>query len=219
MASLEDLQNNITTIFNKIEEAESIEELKLIQKQYPYLEKFPEEKYPKLDISLTKKEIKILEKEGLLDSNGVIPKNLAKNSPLSPLEKLLYSILWKNGDLGKEKHVIEGVIGRDNKKDSLVFYYFGRHLANKSNPIIDQHVIRAWLSFKASKGKYQNFEEILNKTSVNAKDKKECEEYIAWQNKHKLKKIKPIEFTSYVDKLLFTLGKYLKNANIKRQKI
>ena len=63
------------------------------------------------------------------------------------------------------------------------------------------------------------FEEILNKTSVNAKDKKECEEYIAWQNKHKLKKIKPIEFTSYVDKLLFTLGKYLKNANIKRQKI
>ena len=43
----------------------------------------------------------------------------------SLLTKLLYSIIWKNGDLGKEKHIIEGVLNF-NKIDEkgLVFYHF-----------------------------------------------------------------------------------------------
>ena len=133
MATLQELQNDITAIFGKIEVAKSIEELKAIQnlKEFPYLKEFDidERKYPRLDISLTIEEVKSLKKEGLLEPNGSISLNLAKNNALSPLEKLLFSILWKNTDLGKEKHIIEGVIGRDDKKDSLVFYYFGVNMA------------------------------------------------------------------------------------------
>ncbi len=222
MATLQKLQNDVSVIFSKIEVAKSIEELKSIQnlKEFPYLKEFDidERKYPRLDISLTLEEVKSLKKEGLLESNGSISLNLAKNNALSPLEKLLFSILWKNTDLGKEKHIIEGVIGRDDKKDSLVFYYFGRHLDNKTNPIVDQNVIRAFSSFQASKNKFQNIEKILNKKDVTAKDKKECEDYIAWQNQHKLKKAEPLDFTYYVDRLLFALGKYLKNQYKKHQK-
>jgi hypothetical protein len=221
MATLQGLQNDVTAIFSKIEAAKSIEELKAIQnlKEYPYLKEFDidERKYPRLDISLTIEEVKSLKKEGLLESNGSISLNLAKNNALSPLEKLLFSILWKNTDLGKEKHIIEGVIGRDDKKDSLVFYYFGRYLANKSNPIIDQHVIRAWLFLQASKDKSQNFEKILSKKNVASIDKVACEKYIDWQNRHKLKKTEPIEFTYYTDRLLFALGKYLKIVALNRQ--
>jgi hypothetical protein len=224
MTALQNLQDQIIEIFTKIEEASSIEELKSIQNQdqYAYLKDkkvdIPENKYPRLDISLTADEIKFLKEKGLLNENGSIPLKLAKNNALSPLEKLLYSILWKNGDLGKEKHIHDGVIGRPDKKDSLVFYYFGKHLANKSNPIIDRHVIRAWLSFQASKNKFQNIEKILSKKDVTPKDKEACQEYIDWQNNHKLKKVEPIEFTYYVDRLLFAFGKYLKEVNLNRQK-
>lgn len=219
MATLQELQDDIKEIFNKIEAAGSIEELKLIKNQYPYIEKFDidEEKYPRLDLSLSIDEIEYLKKEKLLESNGAISKKLAKNNSLSPLEKLLYSILWKNGDLNKEKHIHDGVLGRDDKKDALVFYYFGKHLADKSNPIIDQHVIRAFLSFQASKNKFNNIEKILSKENITKSDKKTCQEYIDWQNNHKLKKAETIEFTYYVDRLLFALGKYLKKQYPIRQ--
>jgi hypothetical protein len=228
MTELQNLQDQIIEIFTKIEEASSIEELKSIQNQdqYAHLKKYdiPESKYPRLGISLTTKDIDILKEKNLLDKDGLLSMGIAKNdplSPLSPLEKLLYSILWKSGDLvkHKEKHIHDGVFGREDKKNALVFYYFGKHLADKSNPIIDQHVIRAWLSFQASKNKFQNIEKILSKKDVTRKDKEACQEYIDWQNNHKLKKVKPIEFTYYVDRLLFAFGKYLKGANLNRQKV
>jgi hypothetical protein len=221
METLQKLQNDIKVIFSKIEAAKSIEELKLIinLNQYPYLKKFDEKKYPRLDISLTTKDIDYLKEKNLIDKDGFLCKSIAESDSLSSLEKLLYSILWKNGDLGKESHIINGVIGGPDKKSGFVFYYFGRHLENKTNPIIDQNVIRAFSSFQASKNKFQNIEKILNKKDVTAKDKKECEEYIAWQNQHKLKKAEPLEFTYYVDRLLFALGKYLKNQYNNRQKL
>jgi hypothetical protein len=224
---LQKLQDQIKGIFKQIENATSIEELKSIenQDQYAYLKdkKFniPESKYPRLDISLTKEDITSLKEKNFLDKDGVLCKSIAtKNdllTPLSPLEKLLYSILWKNGDLGKEKHIHDGVIGRDDKKNALVFYYFGKHLAEKSNPIIDQHVIRAWKSFKAVNDESQNFEEKLGEKDVTRKDKEVCEDYIDWQNKikMKIKKDVHIDFAYYVDRLLFALGKYLKYCHRK----
>ena len=71
--------------------------------------------------------------------------------------KLLYSIIWKNGDLLKVKHIIQGILESEienvdnndkefvEKQDSLVFYQFGKYLTKKNNePIIDQHVVRAF---------------------------------------------------------------------------
>jgi hypothetical protein len=219
MITSQELQVQIEEIFTQIKNAKSIEELKSIQNQdqYAYLKKYdiPESKYPRLDISLTTKDIEFLKQRNLLDKNGFLFKGIAKNNSLSPLEKLLYSILWKSGDLvkGKEKHIHDGVSGKDDKKDALVFYYFGKHLADKSNPIIDQHVIRAWKAFQALEDKSQNFEEKLSEKDVTPKDKDTCEKYIKWHNDFDLKKVEPIEFTYYVDRLLFALGKYLKDCH------
>lgn len=224
------LKKQVIEIFTKIEKAKSIEELKSIQNQdqYAYLndKKFniPENKYPRLNISLTSDDIKFLKEKNFLDKDGFLCKSLATNndllSPLSPLEKLLYSILWKSGDLvkNKEKHIHDAVVGSNDKEDGLVFYYFGKHLADKSNPIIDRHVIRAWKSFKAINDKSQNFEEELSSEDVTPKDKEVCEDYIKWQNDCPLKELNPNEFTYYVDRLLFALGKYLKSQSRYRQK-
>jgi hypothetical protein len=70
MATLQELQNDVTAIFSKIEVAISIEELKAIQnlKEFPYLKEFDidEKKYPRLDISLTIEEVKSLKKGAVL---------------------------------------------------------------------------------------------------------------------------------------------------------
>ena len=219
------LKKQIIEIFTQIKNAKSIEELKSIQNQdqYAYLKdknfNIPESKYPRLVISLTTKDIESLKEKNFLDKDGFLCKSIAESDSLSSLEKLLYSILWKSGDLVKvkEKHIHDGVVGRNDKKDALVFYYFGNHLADKSNPIIDQHVIRAWKSFQAANDESQNFEEKLSSKDVTPRDKEACEDYIKWQNDCPLKDVKPNEFTYYVDRLLFALGKYLKSQSRHRQ--
>jgi hypothetical protein len=69
-----------------------------------------------------------------------------KINDLPPLTKLLYAVLWKNGDLAKVKHVVKGILDkRDESDNSIIFYQFGRHLSEKkSEPIVDQHVLRAF---------------------------------------------------------------------------
>jgi hypothetical protein len=52
---------------------------------------------------------------------------------------------WKNNDLKKLKHIIEGIKDENEyKKTGIVFYQFGKHLRNIGEPIIDQHVLRAF---------------------------------------------------------------------------
>jgi len=215
-----DALTRVKKIFRLIENASSIDELKEIQNEFTLKEikdYFPSDKYPQLKFSLSTDELEQLKKEKILDSNGSISKNCAENNVLkTPLEKLLYAVLWKNGDLGKEKHIADGVLGiRDNQEikneKGLVFYHFGKHLQNKTNPIIDQHVIRAFKLYEASDSRLEDIDKILKKETLNAKDKSTFLRYVEWQNKHRLKDSDPIAFTYYLDRLLFGLGKSLKN--------
>ena len=73
-------------------------------------------------------------------------------SDANPLEKLLYAIVWKNGDLLKLRHVIHGIVDSDvgrKGKNGVVFYQFGKHLSKLGKPIIDQHVLRAFAVYDA----------------------------------------------------------------------
>lgn len=66
------------------------------------------------------------------------------------LEKLLYSILWKNGDLSKEKHLIAGILGETPATpEGLVFRRFGEYLSGNRRYILDQHTVRAYAVFEA----------------------------------------------------------------------
>ena len=104
-------------------------------------------KYPKLNISLSKTEIVALEREGSLSSSY----ELNLTSSATPLEKLLYAFLWKQGDLLKIKHIVQGIMSEEmlddlnTKEDGLVFYNFGKSIRTGSqDPIVDQHVLRAF---------------------------------------------------------------------------
>lgn len=218
-ATMEKTLKRVKELFKSIENAESINGLIKIEhgSQFTDAERkknFPGKNYPQLKFSITPDDINTLKRAKFLEEDGSLSLNCANESALkSPLEKLLFSVLWKNGDLGKEKYITDGVMGnRDNVKvtdeKGLVFYYFGKHLNQKINPIIDQHVIRAFMIYKI--GNEKNCEEILRKKTVSAKDKEICLKYIVWQNQLLLKKADKEMFSYRVDRLLFGLGKSIK---------
>ena len=70
-----------------------------------------------------------------------------------PVIKLLYSQIWKNGGVPKLEHIARGAAAGDPAtvtRQGAVFHQFGVHLADRSRqPIVDQHVIRAYAVFCA----------------------------------------------------------------------
>ncbi len=110
----------------------------------------PGKKFPRMELRLTPDEMDQLKNIGVLDATLKLSPTLAKEEleggqKLTALEKLLYSVLWKNGDLGKERHIVEGVYGNaQDPKSGIVFYEFGGYL-NRRNPyIMDQHTLRCF---------------------------------------------------------------------------
>lgn len=112
-----------------------------------YIPKFKVDpkKYPNLTHSFDRQDLEFLEK--LVGCSA----SLLQERVQSPLEKILFSVLWKNGDLNKIHHVVRGLVFPDmnledaSKEKGSVFCQFGRHLRNpQKNPIADQHTIRAY---------------------------------------------------------------------------
>lgn len=159
--------------------------------------------YPKIQFTFTEDDIKKL-KKGFPD--------FETDKFTDPFVKLFYAMLWKQGDLPKLKHLIEGLENKDKKDcNALVLYNFGRYLSdNENNPIIDQHVIRA---FKAGQD-IGNFEK---HRKINFLEKIEHKEYIdeyrIWLQKlrTKIKKEDWADFLFKLDRILMTLGKAIKS--------
>ena len=143
----------------------------------------------------------------------------------SLLAKLLYSILWKNGDLGKESHILEGISGKIKEDDkALVFYQFGKYIGdkNKLEPIIDQHTLRSYGVYLCINGQIERIEKILKVDSgylnlnyyrcLSNSSKNEIpliEDYKSWIKNHKLYSTN--DFVYVLDLLLFSLGKSIKS--------
>lgn len=124
---------------------------------------------------------------------------------LTALEKLLYSVLWKNGDLGKEVHIVEGVLstceGNDDARTAgIVFYQYGRHLADRKEPIVDQHTILAFMLFQNLKSDDDSI------TKIRKKDKVEMEDLVSYKKWMKSQRKSDIENQFHIDKVLFSLG-------------
>jgi hypothetical protein len=205
------------TVFNQIMKCKSIEELLEIYTtcDIPDKNRMDSVSYPKLEIRITEAEIKDLKKSNYINDNLEFEPNLSSLIK-DPLCKLLYATAWKNGDLKKIKHIVKGIIEvnqeETDQNSALVFYQFGKYLTNTpGQPIIDQHVIRAF-------GVYRSFEESdITKygklKALNKGHKKIIDEYKKWllsDNINPSLKAKE-DYSYHIDQLLFALGKTLKN--------
>lgn len=166
-----------------------------------------EKKYPRFKLSLSSKEIEDMKNEGILNDEYKISPEIfdgkSRKKPLTPLEKLLLSVIWKNGDYGKEKYIIEGIRVQENleQKDipnRFVFWNFGRYLVDKTKPIVDRHTAKA----------YRKIEK--NETAAN-KNKTDYENYLEWFkhiiNNDDFKEFNKEDVAYYLDSILFEYGK------------
>lgn len=169
-----------------------------------------EKKYPRFKLSLSSKEIEDMKNEGILNDEYKISPEIfdgkSRKKPLTPLEKLLLSIIWKNGDYGKEKYIIEGIRVQENleQKDipnRFVFWNFGRYLVDKTKPIVDRHTAKA----------YREIEK--NEAAAN-KNKADYEHYLEWFKKvidnDDFKGFNKEDVAYYLDSILFEYGKKTK---------
>jgi len=125
-------------------------------------------------------------------------------------------MVWKQGDLGKFDHIVEGMRSSedlesayDQVKKPYVFYQFGRHIIY-NEPLVDQHSIRSFVAFVElnkipsidSKADYKS----ITESSKITKDL--IIKYVKW-----VKKITNNDSSEIdkIDKLMFCLGKYLKD--------
>ncbi len=208
-----DAKELVDNIFKKVETAGSLLDLKMIRDSEISPNLMDEVKYPRLEFEITANDIKVLQNNDILDSEFELNHHEIGKIK-DPLAKLLYALIWKNGDLKKLKHIINGINKANEEEkeseqeDALVFYQFGKHLAKKSTePIIDQHVLRAFALHKATDER--EFEKIRKIGVINRQHKHLIYEYKEWlQNLVKLKGIEDYMF--HVDKVLFALGKTIK---------
>lgn len=210
-------KNMVDDIFKEIKKATSIEKTeKLICNRYPEIHEIIEKSktsYPRIDFSLIPKEIQELTKYGFLDEEGNLFDDTSKYNCLCPLTRLLYSIVWKNGDLKKIKHIVQGIKAANikelcEKKDGLVFYNFGKFLTKTGHPIIDQHVLRAFAVFKTKENDCEKIEKLRKKNTFNCPSLIEC--YKKWIQSLKLDNSNKNLYR--IDKLLFALGKTIKKG-------
>jgi len=185
---------NLKIFFNDLIKSENKEALeKLFDKHN--IKRKDKNTYPDLEINISLEEIKILKEKSIITNENDLNTSLAKNTDLTPLEKLLYAVIWKNGDLIKIKHIISGIYGKSTT--GKVFNQFGRHLRNKDEPIIDQHVLRAYI--------YYISDEII-KDINNKHFDQYANSYKEWINQNKVLKMN----MNLTDELLFGVGRMLK---------
>jgi len=186
--------NNYLLFFNDLKQCKNIDEVKNLFNKYK-ISRRDRMKYPDIEFNISADEINELKKKEIITKENIFNINLHGNKSLTTLEKILYSMLWKQGDLKKEKHIISGILGIDT--DRVVFNQFGKHLQNKENIILDQHVLRSFIFYKT-----KNVEKII-------KDKhylKYSDEYKKWiENNELFRSNKNI-----IDELLMGFGKKIK---------
>lgn len=212
----------VIDLFDRIHSSKTIEDLNLIPKELDYgdllVENMPSEKiYPRLRLRITKEEVDTLMQMGVLTDEMQLSPDLANGvyangKTLSTLEKILYSMLWKNRDLGKERHVISGILDIGHcQKHGTVFYEFGGYISGKNSYILDQHTLRC---FAVHSSPDEHIVTARRLKVINGTNKK----HIVWISLYKefYNRIKPdilcdrSDFFYKVDSLLFGVGKLIK---------
>ena len=213
----EEAKEFTNNVFKKITESNTIEDIDNVFEnlKIPEKNRMKSDTYPQLKFKIDKDDIDTLIEKELIDENTFAFKNDITEKLKDPLAKLLFATVWKRGDLKKVKHIIKGVTESNNntieQDDALVFYQFGRYLTkDHGQPIIDQHVIRAFIVYKSED---TNKLEMLRKfETIKKSDKDVITEYKNWLKGDLLSENlkKNPDYTYHIDKLLFATGKTIK---------
>lgn len=138
-------------------------------------------------------------------------------NPNTPLEKLFYAALWKNGDLSKLSHLIDGVKNAPNNSKAVTFYHFGKFLVEpKENPIIDQHVIRAYkLVREHGRIDQKLINEISKSGLLTIRDSENYKNYMTWvKDRHiTCPQEDKVELFQNIDDVMFALGRMIKSRS------
>jgi len=208
----EKVKKIVDEIFKKIENSNSIDDLKKIRNDLDFIPQKNRMKivdYPKIEFSISPNEIKELKEKGLISKENIFTENITTKIK-NPIAKILYSIAWKNGDLTKLKHIIKGILDTENDNEpskAFVFHQFGKYLTKSDfEPIIDQHVLRSFsIKITNSQKDIQDFRAL---DEINNKNKYLIYEYKDWLKSKELKRIRKYHY--YIDIILFELGKTIK---------
>lgn len=203
----------IEDLFKKLEAISSIKELELLTRKNGLNDRINSfyEKYPLFDFSLTLEEINQLKSTNILTSEHKLD---PENFPDIPLAKLLAAVLWKNGDIHKVQHLVDGITGREGDRTpySLVFKQYGASLESDSEPIVDQHVLRAFEIYSLTENSETVIEKIRKKSVYKSRDKPLLDRYREWFNIviEKVSETDKLAFKENLDKVLFLIGKSVK---------
>ncbi len=161
------------------------------------------DRYHKLNLSISKDQLLSYFSSGLLRDDGSIDES--KISQESTATQLLYAFIWKAGDIQKVKYIVQGILNLEPVPYSgMVLYYFGKHLADKSHPIIDQHVVRAF-ALATDRSRF-------NTDILMRKDFDNIQAYLQWFQNGLSPEISNSDECRYlVDQVLYALGKRIKN--------
>ena len=206
-------------IFDLIKKAKTIEDLESIsdRMEIPTKNRMNNDGYPKIEFSISPAEILLLQNSEILNNNYKFEIDITSKLT-DPLAKILFATAWKNGDLKKVRHIIKGVMDSDvensDQDDALVFYQFGKYLTKMpGQPIIDQHVIRAFAVYKSLD--FNQISSLRKIELINKSHKLIINLYKEWLTSgeltNELKTLK--DYTYRIDKLLFATGKTIKQHN------
>lgn len=214
----------VDEVFEKITSSESIDQIKELKKDDRIKKNWMStESYPMITFKITPEEIIDLKNEGKLTDGLQFTYDLPSKID-DPLSKILYALAWKNGDLPKIKHILRGINDADSddkpNEEAVVFHQFGKYLTKRpGEPIIDQHVIRAFALYRADKSKDEELGKCRKLSELNKVHGNLIAEYKKWLKDGINNSLKAHEDYAYhIDLILFALGKTIKDQNKKLKK-
>lgn len=212
--SNQEVCNLVSKIFQDISAATTLGALDSLVKDTDLKKwRMSDRKYPEITFNITGQEIEQLRESGRLDENGRLQ---IASERTSTLEKLLYALVWKNGDFGKEHHIIRGIESSSSSEavsageSGIVFYHFGRYLADRDNPIIDQHVIRSFRLYRLDKAEDDWDSNVSRLRSKKDVDEETIRDYEEWLASLPATLRAHAGYRFHVDKVLFALGRAVK---------
>ncbi|RDC63817.1 hypothetical protein [Adhaeribacter pallidiroseus] len=200
-------------LFLKIEKARTSDYLDILIESYPKVfsvVKDFELKYPRLPFNFTLNDLQKLKSKGIITDENLL--DLQVDLQFTELKRLLLAVLWKNGHITRIQSVLDGIGGTIKSKTDygVIFRQFGKSLAEPNEPIVDQHVLRAYCE-------YGNLKDVIGRNKVPRKsvfkssDQSLIDSYRKWLA-NILANVKPEERNSFkykIDKIMFAIGKLL----------
>jgi hypothetical protein len=210
-------KDKVTTAFARICQAKTINDLESLADELQILprNRLNPIQYPPIKYKIPVLDIEQLKEAGLLNKDNTFSTNLSSEN-LDPITKLLYAIVWKNGDIRKVKHIVEGILDcenpSDDREEGVVFHQFGKYLSGTPcEPIIDQHVLRAFSVYRATTP--EEIHKARNISTLSKRNNALIKAYIEWMKSGDdiQKSLRETEgYTFHLDKLLFGIGKTIK---------